>query len=419
MITSLLALSILAGFAFFLMTPGERARLLRAIVAVARNVHGTITYVPPACEPFREALHARTRWTLVTPALIAVNATIFVFMLFGAGALTASETLVGWGANFGPRTANGEWWRLVTAMFVHSGVLHLLATMAGLIQAGLLLERLVGHFAFATVYLAAGIVASLASLSAPVAVSAGASGAIFGIYGLLLASSLWGALHQSAVTVPLAMVSRLAPAAAVFMLYNVGSDHLETAAELAGFAAGFVCGVVLTRDVSRGRPSARRVAIAWAAVIAIVAGAAVLVRGVTDVRPDIERVVALEDRTASVYRAAVDRFRSGRITAEALAALINQTIRPEIQAAGARLTTLEGVPPEHQPLVAVAEEFLRLRDESWRLRAEGLHKANMLTLREADRAERASLDLLRRIRPPAKNRARAPTTWWSGSKSTS
>jgi hypothetical protein len=109
--------------------------------------------------------------------------------------------------------------------------------------------------------------------------------------------------------------------------------------------------------------------------------------------------VDLEDRTSRAYKAAVDQFKLGAMTAEALAQVINRTIMPELQAARSRLKALAGVPPEHQPLVAHADEYLRLRDESWRLRADGLHQANMLTLRKAESAERQSLEAFERIRP--------------------
>ena len=63
---------------------------------------------------------------LVTPALVALNVTVFLIILVGPGALADPQTLVGWGGNFGPRTTNGEWWRLVTATFVHSEMLPIL-----------------------------------------------------------------------------------------------------------------------------------------------------------------------------------------------------------------------------------------------------------------------------------------------------
>ena len=119
-------------------------------------------------------------------------------MLFGAGALSDQATLLGWGASFGPRTTNGEWWRLLTATFVHSGMIALLVNVAGLAQAGLVTERLAGPVAFVTVYVSAGLAASLVTLSShPMSVSFGASGAVFGVYGLLLATSMWSRFNRS------------------------------------------------------------------------------------------------------------------------------------------------------------------------------------------------------------------------------
>ncbi len=62
------------------------------------------------------------------------------------------------------------------------------------------------------------------------------------------------------------------------------------------------------------------------------------------------------------------------------------------------MKALDGVPAVHQPLVAQAEEYLRLRDESWRLRADGLRKLNLLTLRQADDRERAALQIMKGLR---------------------
>jgi rhomboid protease GluP len=396
----ILFILVILGFAFYVMSREERGRFIRAALVVVRRWKDVATQHWPEREPYRDALQTRTRWALVTPALVGLNVAIFVCMLFGAGALSDPETLVAWGGNFGPRTTNGEWWRLVTATFVHSGMLQLLVNVAGLVQVGLVLERLVGHCAFAAVYVAAGVLASLVSLAThPVIVSVGASGAIFGAYGLLLASLIWNMRHRSPVTIPLTAVKSLGPAAAVFVLYNVATDSPERAAELTGLAVGLISGLVLTRGVSARKPPARRIAAVMAAAVAIAVASAIPLRGLIDVRPEIARVVAVEDRTASAYETAVDAFRNGRITADALAQLIDRTIMPELRAVRVRLNALDRVPGEHQPLVASAEEYFRLRNESWRLRSEALHKGNMPKLREADRTERASLTAFQMIKP--------------------
>ena len=118
-------------------------------------------------------------------------------MLFGAGAIGDPDTLVGMGASLGTRTTNGEWWRLVTSAFVHTGTFQFIVNIAVLAQLGAVLERLAGRLAFAAVYLSAGVFTGLVSLSShPVGVTVGASGAIFGLYGLLIATLIWHVSSQ-------------------------------------------------------------------------------------------------------------------------------------------------------------------------------------------------------------------------------
>lgn len=397
---TLFALTLLLGVVWYVMTPEERRRFLRGALPALRQAKVVAARGRAECEPFNTALRERTAWPIVTLLFLALHISVYYQVLSAPGAVS-DDTLVAWGANIGTRTTNGEWWRLVSSTFVHGGFLHLLATIAGLAQLGLMLERLVGPLAFGSVYVAAGVLAGLVSLSgAPLVVSAGASGAIYGLYGLLLASLIWVVINRSTITIPLMAVQRLLPAAVVFFAYNVFTDIVPRDAESVGFLAGFVCGVVLTARVSERKPMGRRVATATAAMAVIAVTSAVAHRQLVDIRPEIARLVAVEARIAGAYNKAVDRFRRGTMSAEALAQLIDRTIVPELSAGGAQLKVLGNVPPEDQPLVAGAYEYLRLRAESWRLRAEGLRKSNLVTLRRAEHTERASLIALERIRTP-------------------
>jgi hypothetical protein len=80
-----------------------------------------------------------------------------------------------------------------------------------------------------------------------------------------------------------------------------------------------------------------------------------------------------------------------------MAELIVRSILPELEAADARISALRRVPPVHQAAVAAALDYLRLRAESWRLRADALGKSDMQLLRKADAAERASLAALAQL----------------------
>jgi hypothetical protein len=122
-------------------------------------------------------------------------------------------------------------------------------------------------------------------------------------------------------------------------------------------------------------------------------------RGIADIGPSVAQVVAAEDRTAKVYQYAVSQFVKGRATAEELASLIEDTILPDLQSASAPLRMLGRVAREQQPLVADAGEYVRFRNESWQLRADGLRAGDMRGLKAADKAERAALTAFERIRP--------------------
>jgi hypothetical protein len=120
-------------------------------------------------------------------------------------------------------------------------------------------------------------------------------------------------------------------------------------------------------------------------------------RAVTDVRPEIRTVVADEERAAATYDGAVAQFRTGRMSARALAQLIDDAILPDVQRARARVTALVHVPPDDVHVVADAQEYLRLREESWRVRAAGLRASNAVALKQAERIERASLQAFDRL----------------------
>jgi membrane associated rhomboid family serine protease len=399
--TTVLALLVLSGAALYFMSSEERARLARFAAAAAGTAMRAVIHGSSSGGPFDDLLRARTGRPVVTPLLIALNVLIFTLMLFGRGALNDAQTLIDWGGNFAPRTTNGEWWRLITAMFVHGSVFHLLATIAGLVPLGLVMERAVGRIAFATTYLAAGLLAGVVGLwTAPaMSVGVGASGAIFGIYGLLLASLVWCLVTPLPVAVPWLTVRRLAAAAVPFFLYNLATDHLGSASELAGLGTGFLGGLMVCRGVTREKPAVRRAAWLMAATVLFAVGAAVPLRGVIDFRPEVARIAAVEERTAGAYDEAVARFRLGRIPAKVLVQLIDRTIVPELQTVRARVSALRGVPLEQAPLAAAAEEYLQLREASWRRRSEGLLRSNGDILREAERTERGALEALRKMRP--------------------
>jgi membrane associated rhomboid family serine protease/Flp pilus assembly protein TadD len=184
---------------------------------------------------------------LLTQILIALNVLIYLAMCLSGVSWIEPTSLDGikWGANFGVLTLGGQWWRLLTSMFVHFGAIHIALNMWCLWQLGLLSERLMGWKSLAVVYFSTGIAASLTSLGwDPMRVSAGASGAIFGVAGALVSFLYFQEAH-----VDFAWAQRRLKSVGIFILYNLffGAVRggVDNSAHLGGLLVGLAIGVVL------------------------------------------------------------------------------------------------------------------------------------------------------------------------------
>lgn len=177
----------------------------------------------------------------VTPLLIDINLVLFIAMCCtGANILLPdTDTLLKWGANFRPVTLEGEWWRLLTCCFLHIGVLHLLMNMYALLFIGILLEPRLGSTRFFVAYILTGIAASVTSLWwHDLTISAGASGAIFGMYGVFLAL-------LSSNLIEKAQRQALLTSIGIFVAYNLINGMkggIDNAAHIGGLVSGLVIG---------------------------------------------------------------------------------------------------------------------------------------------------------------------------------
>ena len=183
------------------------------------------------------------RRPVVTWTLLGANVAIWLATLV-AGGSEDSEVLVDFGAMFGPLVANGEYWRLFTAMFLHVGLAHLAFNSFGLLIFGSLVERAFGHARFLIVYVLAGLFGSVASyLFNSIAIGAGASGAIFGVLGALgaffvIQREASGRMGQRNLTGVLFL-------AAINLLYGLATPGIDNWAHVGGFVAGFALGLAL------------------------------------------------------------------------------------------------------------------------------------------------------------------------------
>jgi len=198
---------------------------------------------------------------VVTRGIIAIDVLIFVAM--GVSGISWSEPkfleLVRWGADFSPLTLGGEWWRLLTATFIHIGVVHIALNMWCLWSLGPVLERLMGWKAYLLTYIVSGLAGSEASLLwRPWGGGAGASGAIFGVAGAFFSFLV---LKKAPISAQFA--KKRLKSVAIFIFYNLflgaAALNVNNAAHVGGLIAGFILGAVLpcvfSRSEAPGAPS--------------------------------------------------------------------------------------------------------------------------------------------------------------------
>lgn len=182
-----------------------------------------------------------TKGFVVTPIIVVLNILVFTIMAInGVNLLMPSnESLLLWGANFRPLTIQGEWWRLFTSIFLHIGILHLFMNMYALLYIGMLLEPYLGTGRFLFAYLITGISGSIASIYwNDLIISAGASGAIFGMYGVFLALLTTRFIEESARKSLLISIG-------IFVLYNLANGlkgGIDNAAHIGGLLSGLIIG---------------------------------------------------------------------------------------------------------------------------------------------------------------------------------
>jgi rhomboid protease GluP len=229
---------------------------------------------------FRENLHAIAPGAPVTKTIIGINVAVFLVMLAaGAGLLDGDAELAArFGANYGPLTWHGEPWRLISSAFIHFGIMHLAFNMYALYQGGVWTERLYGSARFATIYLLSALAGSVVSSCWDASrLSAGASGAVFGVYGALLVFFV-----RQRRNLPLEQLKGVRNGAISLCVYSLAMGavlrFVDNSAHVGGLLGGAAAGWLLVRPFE---PAARAVSRPWqlaGAIGAVCAALAVLAK---------------------------------------------------------------------------------------------------------------------------------------------
>jgi membrane associated rhomboid family serine protease len=192
-----------------------------------------------------QSLRRMTSGPFVTYSLIAVNVVVWLLgLLVAPGALLSGSPLAGVGGLFGPAVAAGEWWRLFTAGFLHSGLIHLGLNMAVLFMLGPSLERALGRLAFVSLYVAGLTASSLgALLLSPTSFTVGASGAIFALMGAIIMGQRASGINP--------WRSGIVGWIVVNLIFTVAVPGISIGGHLGGLAGGIIAGGVLFRPYMR------------------------------------------------------------------------------------------------------------------------------------------------------------------------
>jgi rhomboid protease GluP len=309
------------------------------------------------------------------------------------------ESLIQWGANYGPRTTQGEWWRMFTCMFVHIGVLHLLFNMIALWNVGGFMERVLGPTGFLVLYLLAGLLGSMASVAwNPFAVSAGASGAIFGLYGGLLAFLVRHRDRQQ-----YAFLAALRTNTLAFLGYNVVFGFIipgiDMAAHLGGLAGGFVCGFVLMPSFTFASHFRlwRRSVLVGIAGLAVIIGLSDFLPRAEDVETRLQQFDSLHTTVLTTFNGAITQLQQGKITEAEIARILEQEVLPSWRTqreALQQLLTLSRLPARQKQRLTRLVEYMSARQEGWELLREWLRQHDPHTLKRANEKQRQADQIL-------------------------
>jgi rhomboid protease GluP len=333
-------------------------------------------------EQYHRSLIERTPVVWISPLLIGLNIGMFVVVAAASGSLLSITipAMIAWGADYGPLTLAGDWWRLVACTFLHWGLFHLLCNLWGLHQGGRVMERLAGNFGFLVLYLFSGIAGSLLSIRwSPDAVCAGASGAVFGIYGAL------GAWHfRRRQDIPDRIVREVRSSTIPFLGFNLliglGVPGIDQAAHIGGIVAGILSGLILAGSRSTDLQAGRQLRLLGLSILALCITVAGVLRlpalnEMPGLAGEVQRVAELEERVLSLYVSATEKLGSGRMSNEDFVKLLQTEILPEWNQSLERLRSASGGQPQN-PAIVQFMQYLQLRADAWKLIAQAVESDN-------------------------------------------
>jgi rhomboid protease GluP len=371
------------GFTF------DQAETLRKKAGLPeQGINASLSHV----RSYQQTIRQLTPHIIVTYVLVALNCLVYLLMVItDVDWLNPSLTeLLNWGADFGPYTTNGQSWRLLTCCFVHIGLFHLIFNMWAFLSVGPMMERLLGQTGFLLVYLSSGLFGSIVStLWNPLVVGAGASGAIFGIFGAML-----GFLVLHRYSMPVNIYRNVWRSGVAFLVFNLlfasGMPGIDVAAHLGGAIAGFFSGMVLSQTLDEHTQRRRF----WRNLL--LAGMAALLLGPAffflpaAIGPQADWTTAMveyedgEKKIFDRYNRLQSRVVAGEVTDQEMQNTISKIILPEWSAWQKRITALAPLKPRDVSFQRSLLNFMELQREGWEQVVEALDKQDMQLMMKAN-----------------------------------
>jgi rhomboid protease GluP len=238
---------------------------------------------------------------IFTYLLLIINVILF-FLVENSGGSTNTFHLIEWGAKFNPYIMEGEWWRIVSSMFLHIGYLHIIMNMLALYYLGVTVEKMYGSMKFLLIYMLGGIIGGLTSFAFNTSVAAGASGAIFGLFGALL---FFGVMNRKLFFQT--MGSNLLFIIGLNILLGLNVPSIDMEAHLGGLVGGFVASGIVQMPKKK-LIFARLLSFLLFVCITIGLIFYGIEQNQTKIDPNIEHILALNDLEEKEYEQAIERF---------------------------------------------------------------------------------------------------------------
>ncbi|MBI2149279.1 MAG: rhomboid family intramembrane serine protease [Acidobacteria bacterium] len=212
-------------------------------------------------------------WTRRTPftfIFLGINVAVFALMALAGGSMN-EPTLLAFGVKSNPEIAAGQWWRFITPVFIHIGLLHLLFNSYALWMVGPQVEKLYGSTRFVILYLLTGVAGVTGSyFYHPDTVSAGASGAIFGLFGILLT---FGIRYRRSIPpfFKQAVGAGVLPVIVINLIIGFTIPQIDNSAHISGLLAGAALAALLPflRSGGEDNPILKGLQVSLLALIAI------------------------------------------------------------------------------------------------------------------------------------------------------